>query len=184
MADLQEQFAEKAASDREAYADKVTQTDERLAQALESYADTVESTNGRIADADRKLAEDRISSAQSVADAERQLEDDRLAGQRSIADAQQRLSDEERLQSLRRNPAAQQRLRNQFALRDAQAAITKAEESAADKERSNLDAVARAKQNQIKILAKDQEDADRARLDASRAVEKAEKAVAVVVLVK
>jgi hypothetical protein len=177
VADLQDQFAEKAASDRESYAAKVVQTNERMDAALASYADTVESTNERIRSADDKLAEDRISSAQSVADAEQRLEDDRLAGARSIADAQQKLADEEALQHLSRNPAAAQRLRNQIALRDAEAAIGKAQESASDKERSDLDAVGRAKAAQIQTLAKDQADADRARTEAAKAIQKSEESV-------
>lgn len=178
VADLQEQFAEQAATARQSYADKVTQSDQKLADAEASYADTVDSTNQRIADADQKLADDRISSAQSVADAEKRLEDDRTSGAQSVADAQQRLEDEQQRQALARNPAALKRLNDQIQLRDAQAAVSKAQASAADKEQSDLDAIAKAKQNQIRTLAADQDAADRTRLDAAKQVEKAEDAVA------
>jgi hypothetical protein len=177
VADLQERFADEASKARAAYADKVTQTDQKLADAEASYADTVESNNRRITDSDRKLADDRVSLAQSVVDAERRLEEDRVNGQQSIADAQQRLADIMERKRVAGNPAALKAVDEAIQLRDANAAIARAQDSAADKERSDLDAIAKAKENQIRTLAKDQEEADRVRIEAAKAVDKAEEAV-------
>jgi hypothetical protein len=177
VADLQEQYAAKATSDRQAYADKVTSADEAMTAADASYADTVDTTNQRIADADRKLAEDRISGAQSVADAEKRLEDDRVSGQQSVADLQQKLADDTERQALARNPAALARFNNTLQLRDARAAIAKAQDSASDKEKADVDAIAKAKAAALKTERTDQEAADKARSDGAKAVEKAEDGV-------
>jgi len=177
VADLQQQYSDKAASDRQAYADKVASADEAMTNADAAYADTVASTNQKVADADQKLADDRISLAQSVADAEQRLNDDRVSGQQSVKDAQQRLADTQARQAVQNNPAASKALNDQIALRDARAAVTRAQEAAAKKEETDQDAITKAKQNQIKTIAKDQEAADKARVDQVKQVEKAEDAV-------
>jgi hypothetical protein len=191
VADLQEQFAEKAAADREAYAEKVIAANQRVIEADERYAEVVEDTNRRVADSEERHAETIIAQGERVAEAEDRLADLRIDSAQRVKDAKDNLARdvessaegiadaEERLASLSgkrgKSPAQLARLAQARELKEAEENLAKARKRALEVQEKGEEAVRRAEEDHLTGVAKAEADLTRARKDQIKSIADAER---------